>query len=205
MTNFIAVLAMLAALQGPEPRFEGRFTGETRATLEAIIDSARAAELPTEPLVQRALEGASRRVEPTRIIGAVRGLAARLREARGALGSTASEAELVAGASALYVGVDGRTIERMHRVRGSASMAMPLVVLVDIIERGVPRDTAAALITSLSHPRVRDADYQSLRQSILSDIRSGVSPAAAASARARGVIVARGLPDAELPVGPPTP
>jgi hypothetical protein len=199
MSNLIMMLAALAALQGTEPRFEGRFTGETRAALEAIVQSARDAGLPTEPLVQRALEGASRRAEPARIVAVVRSLGERLRNARSALGPNASEGELVAGASALYVGVEAGALERMRRARAGGSVAVPLVLLVDIIERGVPRDTAAALITSLSDPRVRDADYMTLRQSIVSDIQSGVSPAAAASARARGVLVTRGLPEPQLP------
>jgi hypothetical protein len=201
MSNLITVLAMFLALQGAEPRFEGRFTGDTRTALETMIRSAREEGLPTEPLVQRALEGASRRVDPARIVAAVRTLSERLRNARAALGPSATEGELVAGASALYVGVEGRALERMRRARGGGSVAVPLVLLVDIIARGVPRDTAAALIASLSDPRVRDADYMALRQSIVSDIQSGVSPAAAASARARGVLVGRGVPEPQLPTG----
>src|SRR2546430_14518124 len=70
----------------------------------ALVDSAHTAMLPTEPLVQRALEGATKRASGDAIVAAVRRLAADLGHARDALGSTASPAELTAGAAALRAG-----------------------------------------------------------------------------------------------------
>ena len=181
------------APRAPDPRIAARFTGEHRARLEAILDSARAADIPAEPLVQRALEGASRRLPPARIVTAVAGLAERLRLARRALGAPASEADLLAAASALHAGIEPATLERLARSRGSAGVALPLIVLVDIVERGVPQDTAERVILSLSDPRVADADFQALRQSILGDIGSGAPAGVAAAARARGLLVTHGL------------
>ena len=194
-TFFVGALALALATPAlaQESRIDGRFPAQTRTTLLGIIDSARASGIPTEPLVQRALEGASRSIDPARIVVAVRGLADRMRVARQALGASATEAEIVAGASALFVGSDAATLQRIRRSRPEGEVAMPLIVLTDIIERGVARDTAERVIISLGDARSTDADFQSLRQSILADIRSGATPSTAAMTRARGVLAARGI------------
>src|SRR3989454_11224495 len=64
-------------------------------------------------LVQRALEGATKRASGDLIVAAVRRLAVDLGHARDALGSTASPAELTAGAAALRAGASqARSEER---------------------------------------------------------------------------------------------
>jgi hypothetical protein len=207
LPRFVAIPALLLALAAPahragaqetappssDPRIAARFSGEHRQRLQAILDSARAGDIPTEPLVQRALEGASRRLPPERVVAAVSGLAGRLRTARAALGAGAGEADLLAAASALHAGIEPAMLERFARSRGGAGVALPLIVLVDIVERGVPQDTAQRVILSLSDPRVADADFQALRQSILQDIGSGAPAGVAAAARARGLLVTHGL------------
>jgi hypothetical protein len=198
----VAVLALLVQLAplsagaqgGPgDPRLAARFGGEALARLQAVLDSARVADLPTEALVQRALEGASRRLPPERVVGAVSALAGRMRTSRALLGSKATEADLLAAASALHAGIDQGTLARLARSRGGTGVALPLIVLVDIVERGVPQDTAKRVILALADPRIGDADFQALRQSILGDIGSGAPAGAAATTRARGLLVAHGL------------
>lgn len=172
-------------------KLEGRFPPPTDSVLRAVIDSARAAGLPTEPLIQRALEGGSRGVENERVVSSVRGLFARLGTARAALGASASEAELVAGASALYLGVGRDTLSLLRKHRTSGSLALPLVVLADLIHQGVPHDSATAIILSLGDAGIPDEGYRALRQGVLLDIRSGIPPAAAASMRAQGALLGR--------------
>src|SRR5438067_914173 len=81
---------------GQDPRLT-RLPPEAQAPVGARVDSARAAGLPAEPLVQRALEGATKQAPGDLIVAAVQRLAADLGRARDALGSTASPAELSAG------------------------------------------------------------------------------------------------------------
>src|SRR5437867_267771 len=90
------LLAGAAASQQTDPRLE-RLDAGTRPIVAALVDSAHRAFLPTEPLVQRALEGATKRASGDLIVAAVRRLAVDLGRARDALGSTASPAELSAG------------------------------------------------------------------------------------------------------------
>lgn len=186
------VLVAPAGLLAQADKLTGRFTPAVESELRAIVDSARTDGLPTEPLVQRALEGASRGVDPARVVTAVRGLSHRLGVARRVLGPS-DDAELVAAASALYLGVSPDSLARFKRERGR-SLATPLVVLSDIIGQGVPKDTATRVIMALAAAGVNDEGYRALRQSVLLDIRSGVPPSAAASMRARGTLLEQRRP-----------
>jgi hypothetical protein len=169
-------------------KLAGRFPPATEAALRAILDSASARQVAVAPLTQRALEGASRGIDPERIVSVVHGLYTRLHIARRSLGESASEAELMAAASALYMGVSPDVLERIHRTSHEGKSALRLVVLTDMMDRGVPRDTATSIILSLSDADVPDESLQLLRQSMLLDINSGVAPALAARTRARGVL-----------------
>lgn len=189
-----AVVLIVAAARQSDAQAEkldGRFPPAVDSTLRLLVDSARAAGLPTEPLVQRALEGGSRGVDNERVVNSVRGLLARLGTAREALGASASEAELVAGASALYLGVGRDTLSLLRKHRTTGSLALPLVVLADLIHQGVPHDSATAIMLSLGDAGISDEGYRALRQGVLLDIRSGIPPAAAASMRAQGALLGR--------------
>jgi hypothetical protein len=188
----VALLLAPAVASAQAEKLSGRFTPIVESELRAIVDSARAAGLPTEPLVQRALEGASRGVDPARVVTAVRGLKSRLAIARRVLGPS-DDAELVAAASALYLGVSPDSLARLSRSRGR-SLATPLVVLSDMINQGVPKDTATRVIMALTAAGVNDEGYRALRQSVLLDIKSGVPPSAAASMRARGTLLEQRRP-----------
>lgn len=174
------------ALPGQEPRLEGRLTPALRTDVERLADSVRAIGLPVEPLLDKALEGAAKGAPDERILRAVRSLAQRLSEARQSLGSGASADELVVGAEALRGGVAPASLERLRRARGQAALTVPLAVLTDLVARGVPVDTAAAVILQLAERRADDADFDGLRRDVERDIGRGVPPGAAASFRGRG-------------------
>ncbi|MGD2135154.1 MAG: hypothetical protein PVF27_03295, partial [Gemmatimonadales bacterium] len=97
------VLVVARPALGQDPRLE-RLPEEARAEVEALVQAARADRLPTEPLIDRALEGASKGADSRLIVAAVRSLASELATAREALGRQSDSAELVAGASALHAG-----------------------------------------------------------------------------------------------------
>ena len=206
----IGFLALLlagapATVGAQSEKLVGRFPAAAEATLRSIIDSARAEGLPTEPLVQRALEGGSRGVEVGRVVAAVRALRGRLSVARQALGGSAAEAELVAAASTLYLGIAPDTLAMLRRHQSARNLALPLVVLADMIQQGVPKDTAAGILLSLTGAGVGDDGYRALRQAVLLDIRSGVPPATAAAMRARGALLESPRPAAPSSVRPGKP
>ena len=170
-----------AATQQTDPRLE-RLDAATRPAVLALVDSARRDLLPTEPLVQRALEGATKRASGDLIVAAVRRLAVDLGHARQALGSTASPAELSAGAAALRAGASQTTLAELRHVRGEP-LIVPLAVLADLVASGVPVDSAAAAVLSLAR-RARDADLVEFRRAVERDIALGAPPAAATAAAA---------------------
>jgi hypothetical protein len=170
------VLATQAAAQ--DVRL-GRLDPATGALVAAVVDSARAAGLPTEPLVQRALEGVTKGAPGERIVGAVRRLAADLAHARDALGPAASPPELEAGAAALRAGASPAVLAQLRRDRRQP-LAVPLAVLADLVARGVPVDSAAAAVLALART-ARDADLVEFRRAVERDIVLGVTPAAAAA------------------------
>ncbi len=170
-----------AAAQQVDPRLE-RLDAATRPVVAALIDSARTASLPTEPLVQRALEGATKGAAGDVIVAAVRRLAGDLERARDALGPTASPAELGAGAAALRAGASQATLAELRHARRKP-LIVPLAVLADLVASGVPVDSAAAAVLSLAG-RARDADLVEFRRAVERDIALGAPPAAATAAAA---------------------
>jgi hypothetical protein len=181
-----ALLVARATAQGTDPRLE-RLDQATRPVIVALVDSARAAGLPVNLLVERALEGATKGAPGEVIASAVRRLAGDLGRARAALGSGASAADLYAGASALRAGASPDVLSRMRRARGPQSVAMALAVLTDLVARGVPVDTAATAVLALA-ATARDDELLEFRRAVERDIAIGAPPAAAASIRVNAAI-----------------
>ena len=178
------LLAPRAAAQ--DPRLERRLDPDTRAAVEAVIDSARGAGLPVESLVDRALEGASKHAVPARIVAAVRRLAAELGSARAALGTASSSAELEAGASALRAGVRPADLTLLRR-RRPRSLTVALAALTDLVASGVPADSATVAVLALA-PSARDDQIVDFRRVVERDIALGAPPAAAAAVRVNAAL-----------------
>lgn len=181
-----AVPAVGAAAQ--DARLAAQLDAGTEQRVSAVIERARAASLPVEPLVDKALEGARKRAPAPRIVEAVTGLAARLESSRVALGMASTEAELVAAAAALQAGVGPRVLSQLRQARAGKSLAVPLVVLGDLVSRGVPHDTASALILLVAHEGLGDETLLAIQRDVQRDVRDGAHPATAAAIRARGAV-----------------
>jgi hypothetical protein len=177
-----------AAARVPDARLESRVDARTRAQLVPILDSARRAGLPLEPLVDKALEGATKGASRPRIVGAVRALAATLGVARDAIGRGATEAEIVAAADALEAGIPSRQLGVLRAVRQSRSIAVPLAVLADLVARGVPADAAAQSVLNLALAGGADTQFVMLRIDVERDIGSGIAPATAVVVRSEASI-----------------
>lgn len=199
----LAAAAPAQSLARLDGRLNGRLDSATAVQVEAIADTARAAGLPAEPLIDKALEGVSKHASAPRIVDAVRGLARRLAVARAALGPDASDADLLAGAGALYEGVSSDDLTRLRGARAGQSVALPLVVLADLIERGVPAGTAIGIVLDVARSGAGDDTFAAMRRDVEHDIRAGAPPAIAASTRARGAIYSRpSLPASSTASGP---
>jgi len=178
----LALAAVLAGTAAAQDSRLDRLAPEARALVPPIIDSARAAGLPTEPLVNRALEGASKGAPAPIIAAAVRRLAGDLGRAREALGPDAGAADLAAAADALRAGASTAALRRVRDALGPRRLAVPLGVTADLTARGVPADSAATLVIGLARSAA-DAQLLALQREVERDIALGASPLAAASGR----------------------
>ena len=180
---FALVAARVDAQDTRLSRLDRRVQGE----VAALVDSARSLGIPTEPVVDKALEGAAKRAPNDRIITVVRSRFRELVAARGALGSGAMDAEIIAAADALHAGASAQVITALRTRRPGAPLTIPLAVLADLIARGVPADTASTAVLALAETPATDAQFAALRADIERDIARGAPPAIAADLRTRGV------------------
>ena len=194
----VLVLACLAVFVGPSAgaqqqgvrgegatpawltaRLESRLDPRTREAVERLIDSARAEGVPPEPLVDKALEGASKRAPADVLLRAVRGLAIDLAAARQLLGTGSLAGELSAGAGALRAGVDGNVLRRLRQDRPGQPLVVAIGVLTDLVSRGVPAPVASRSVLALTRAGMADERLLAFRRDVERDIGIGAPPAAA--------------------------
>jgi hypothetical protein len=174
----IVLLLLLASrLAAQDRRLAERLDSGSAAGVQRLVDSARAAGLPTEPLVQKALEGKTMGASPARIEGAVAALLARLAGARDVLGPDAGSAELVAGASALRAGLTPSSLRQLHALRGGSSLAVPISVLTDLVAQGLPADEVTREVLDLARNGRSDDEFVALRKRMEEERRTSDSGA----------------------------
>lgn len=159
----LAILAavLAAPLAAQDARIRERLDPTTAASVDSVMQAASRAGLPTEPLVQLALEGQSKGAPGPRIVAAVGRLADGMASARTALGDGASNGELSAGALWLRSGGSVEDLTRFRRAAGQRSLALPLSVGADLLKLGWPGDQAGPALQSLLDARVSDRELMS--------------------------------------------
>ncbi|MFQ5550076.1 MAG: hypothetical protein ACE5FJ_02435 [Gemmatimonadales bacterium] len=182
--------AQALAGQG-DPRLS-RLDDETRGSVERLIQVAESQGIPTEPLVDKALEGVAKRAPGGMIVHAVRRLHADLLRARNVMGDSSSESELTSGAHALRAGLDENAISALRDIRPGTDLTIPLGVLTDLVAIGVNQETATRAVVRLASLGATDAELLELQRLVVDDIRAGYPPVIAASVRS-------GLPTAAPP------
>jgi hypothetical protein len=165
----LLLLLIPALLQAQDARLKARLDPPTRDAVAALIDSSRSLGLPTEPLVQKALEGASKGASGERIIAAVRLLSINMSSARTALGRESSELEIVAGVAALRAGATAEAIHGLRLARSNRDVAVPLAVLADLVALGVQVDAAYQSVLDLARTQADDAAFGRLKQQYSGD------------------------------------
>lgn len=178
----LTLLGATASAQTVDPRL-GKLDARTRSAVAAIIDSARVMNLPTAPLIDKALEGAAKKANGSQIVTAVSRFAVQLGEARRALGAGSSEGELLGGAQAIRAGIPVQQLERLRRVRPGVQIAAALTVVSDLVAREVPIDTAVSVVAGLVLAAASDDQLLGMRAEVETDILAGRPPAVAASTR----------------------
>lgn len=174
-------------LAAQEARLDAKLDTATRAFVLRTIDSAQMRGLPVEPLVDKALEGATKRAAAARIEAAVSALLNRMEISRDALAPDPEPRDIVAGADALAYGATREALSTMRAIRPSGSLAVPLAVLTQLVASGVPVSRATRAVADLLKRGARDEQLIALQEDVRSYVAAGASPEAALDVRTRGL------------------
>jgi len=191
-----AVHPLALVAQDPDPL--SRLDPNTRFVVEVIIDSARVAGVPTRPLLLKALQGAAYHADNKHIIAAVRSVFHAELDVRVALGSALNESEWASAVSALQSGVPLEALAKFRGERSGKPLTRALVVLTDLIQRGVPVSEASSAIMQLWQRGAGDGDFYGLWKNVEQDILSGQNPGTALEQRMREIPV-RVTPGTKIP------
>jgi hypothetical protein len=159
---FIVAAAPLAA-QG-DPRL-ARLDPQTRPLMVRLIDSLARTGIPSETLIDKALEGQAKAAPGSRILAAVRTWGADLARVRDTLGRESSEPILVAGASIVRAGVPLSTLGDLARARQGADLLLPLTVITDLTAAGTPPEAAADAVLALAVQGAPDGEFRAMQRS----------------------------------------
>lgn len=206
----VGALALLALGAGPS-RAQEDARARARETLPPplfeqveVLTAEMAREgIPADPLFNKALEGAAKRVPPDRLLPALTRYAGQLREAMNAFGDAGTTPLLVAGADALQRGVAPDLLRRMGQREGDEPGPSPVSVLVlaDLVEAGVPGDRALDVLREAIRMRTREQEMLGISAQVRQLMRQGQSPQDAAEQVRRALQRGRGGGG----VGPPVP
>lgn len=167
---FSAELGAQTPANDPSARLREVLPADVAERVIARITAARNRELPPQAvaaLENRALKFASRGVAPAEIERAVGEHADRMVRSREAIetarAAKASGEEIDAGAEAMRQGVDGATVSALAKSAPSGrSLAVPLFVVGQLVERGLPSDAALARVQERMTARASDRDLERL-------------------------------------------
>ncbi|HKN64677.1 MAG TPA: hypothetical protein VJW73_00275 [Gemmatimonadaceae bacterium] len=177
----------LSAQDARANRLDGKLDLETQTVVLRTLDSARTRGLPMEPLVDKALEGATKRAAGARIQAAVSSLLGRLEAARDALAPNPTPRDITAGADALAFGATPDALKAMRAIRPNESVAVPLGVLTQLVASGVPVSRATRVVADLLRRGARDEQLIALNDDVRSYVAAGASPEVALDVRTRGL------------------
>jgi len=130
-------------------RLEKQYGPETVRSVRELVQSLRSQDVTVGPLWDKALEGASKNVPEGRFVAGIRAYGKRLADASGTLPDPADRSALLAAADALQRGVPEsavRDVAGQAAGRSGAESAIPLVVLGDLVNSGVPVENARSVV-----------------------------------------------------------
>jgi len=128
--------------------------------IDSIIATAAAESLPTEPLVQKALEGGAKNIPADRLVNGVRRGLLQLRQARAILtravpGQAPPDGHVVAVAAALARGLSGPIVERLLTVAPNEPPGPALHAAADLVAHHFDPDSAADLLVEAHNKGLR--------------------------------------------------
>lgn len=151
-----------AAQQNPTARLEGRLPADIESHVLERVERANTLRLPTRPIADLALQGVAKGRNGPDVLEALDAMLADLGTAREALsdaGHAPSVDEVEAAGMAMRMGVDADAISGLARSRPEGrSLAVPLLVLGGLSQRGLPSDAALSRVIDRLGMRMGDGD-----------------------------------------------
>jgi len=183
-TTAVLLLAALPVVAQGLPDPLDKLESNNRFAYDLLIDSARTAGLPTEPLRQIANQGIAKKAEGRKIVEAVRKELGLLRTARETLGPV-DEQELTAAAAVLNVGAKPTQLAAFRARKKGRNDLEAFIVWADFLQRSVPNEEAYTAITKLWQDGADDDTFHSLWTNVQADISQGLNPGTALQNRIR--------------------
>jgi len=156
LTLLLALVAAPLAAQSARGRLEGRVPAEAIPGVDSLVQAAAQEGLPTEPLLQKALEGGAKQVAAPRIVAAVQVGLSQLRDARDLLIRAGDEPPVAPGeiTTVLWAtrrGVPRTVVERIVAALPRPPRAAAVHAVADLVTHRFEPDSAAGLIIEAIH------------------------------------------------------
>lgn len=185
----LTLSAAPASAQDIDARVDRIRTGlpeQAASRIEAQVERARAAGLPVEPILDKAVEGIAKGVPANLIVGAVTRLSGELGRASALLGEGGIPpvpADVAAVADALRRGVPEPALRRViERAGPREPVALSVHTVGDLIDRGVPADQALTVLEAWRGRGGQTDELRELPTAVERLIRQGILPGQAAAA-----------------------
>jgi hypothetical protein len=187
------------AQQDPVERLAEVLPESVRERVIARVEEARARQLPEQAMANLALEGVAKGRSAEEVLAAVELLVAdmgRAQEALQAAGRPPVAGDIEAATSAMRMGVDGSAVSELARSGPSGrSLAVPLLVIGTLADRGLSSDEALAAVRERLEARADDAELLRAFPDVARGL--GMRPDQVGTAQASG------RAGFQVPVGPP--
>ena len=204
------LLASSAAAQADtRARLEGRVPSNVVTVVDSIATALAERSLPSEAVIQKALEGGAKGVAADRIMAAAIAVATRIEVAAAAVGrgGLAPTVPVVEAATfALSAGMPARGVEDVAsaEVMTPNDAAVALSTSGTLVALGVPPDAVTVLVVANIRAGVRGAELAALARELQQNMARGATPAQSAEGLTRAA-AARGRrgPPPDRPHRPP--
>ena len=173
----LALLTGPLAAQSVRVRLEGRVPAAAMAIVDSLVQQATQEDLPTEPLVQKALEGGAKHVSAGRIVAAVQLRLVQMRDARTLLVRAGhgpfTAAEVMAVSGTLKRGVPGPVVERLVVALPNESRGSALHAEADLVAHGFDPDSSAGLLVEATRRSLRGGRLLDVSAAVLHELQRG--------------------------------
>ena len=184
LSLLLLCLASSLVGQSVRARLEGRLPASSIPVVDSLVGVAAAEGLPTEPLIQKAIEGGAKHVSGERIVKAVALNIEQLRQAQALLvragdAPPVTVAEVSAVASALKRGLAAPLVERIVAALPDQPRSSAFHALADLAAHRFNADSAADLILAAVGKGVRGLRLLDVSGAAIQELQRGRSRAEA--------------------------